>query len=73
MMITVMFAAQFAMHVNHLSRGWIRLPDTINFYEANNAKSLIFPSDYDSTSMFWLVNAEVFLVVGQVCYLCSWK
>lgn len=49
---------QFAMYVNHLSRGWIRVAGQYDSYEANNAKSLIFPSDYDSTSMFWLINAK---------------
>ncbi|HET7148899.1 MAG TPA: hypothetical protein VFI73_10420 [Candidatus Nitrosopolaris sp.] len=34
------------------------LPDTINSYEANDAKDLIFPSDYDSTNQFWLINSK---------------
>jgi hypothetical protein len=49
---------QFAVYVNHLSRGWIRLAGHYDSYEVNNAKSLIFPSDYDSTRMFWLINAK---------------
>jgi hypothetical protein len=46
------------MYVNHLSRGWIRIAGHYDSYEANNAKSLIFPNDYDSTSMFWLINTN---------------
>lgn len=49
---------QFAIYVNHLSRGWIRIAGHYDSYEANNAKSLIFPTDYDSTSMFWLINTK---------------
>jgi len=49
---------QFAIYVNHLSRGWIRIAGHYYSYEANNAKSLIFPNDYDSTSMFWLINTN---------------
>ncbi len=49
---------QFAMHVNHLSRGWIRVAGHLILTRRDNAKSLIFPSDYDSTSMFWRMNAK---------------
>ena len=55
---TCRVCGQFAIYVNHLSRGWIRIAGHYDSYEANNAKSLIFPNDYDSTSMFWLINTN---------------
>jgi hypothetical protein len=55
---TCRVCGQFAIYVNHLSRGRIRIAGHYDSYEAKNAKSLIFPNDYDSTCMFWLINTN---------------
>jgi hypothetical protein len=39
-----------------LSRGWIRTAGHYYSQEAKEAKEMIFPSDYDATKMFWLIN-----------------
>lgn len=48
--------AQFAIWARRLSGGWIRLAGHYNSPEAINIKKTIFPEDYDSTQMFWLIN-----------------
>jgi hypothetical protein len=47
---------RFAQSVNRLSRGWIRIAGHYYSPEAAEAKGIIFPHDFDPTSMFWLVN-----------------
>ena len=47
---------KFAKTVSVLSRGWIRTAGHYYSEEAKNAKTLVFPTDYDSTKMFWLIN-----------------
>ena len=49
---------QFAKAVSKLSRGWIRIAGHYYSKEAKDAKIMIFPSDYDATKMFWLVNSS---------------
>jgi hypothetical protein len=44
------------MAASALSRGWIRVAGHYYSQEAREAKEMIFPPDYDSTKMFWLVN-----------------
>jgi hypothetical protein len=39
-----------------LSRGWIRIAGHYYSREAREAKEMIFPGDYDATTMFWLIN-----------------
>lgn len=41
-----------------LSRGWIRLAGHYYSSEAINIKKSIFPSNYDSSQMFWLINSK---------------
>jgi hypothetical protein len=48
--------AKFAKIVSILSRGWIRTAGHHYSLEAKGAKEMIFPSDYDATKMFWLIN-----------------
>ena len=48
--------AKFAQAANALSRGWIRIAGHYYSQEAQDAKKMIFPSNYDSTKMFWLIN-----------------
>jgi hypothetical protein len=47
---------QFALWARRLSGGWIRLAGHYNSPEAIEVKKTIFPEDYDSTQMFWLIN-----------------
>jgi hypothetical protein len=39
-----------------LSRSWISAAGHYYSQEAKEAKEMIFPSDYDATKMFWLIN-----------------
>jgi hypothetical protein len=48
--------AKFAKMVSTLSRGWIRTVGHYHSQEAKKVKATIFPPDYDSTKMSWLVN-----------------
>jgi hypothetical protein len=47
---------KFAKATSIVSRGWIRLAGHYYSDEAMQAKKIIFPADYDSTRMFWLIN-----------------
>jgi hypothetical protein len=47
---------KFATYAKILSRGWIRIAGHYYSLEAINAKKAIFPIDYDSTQMFWLID-----------------
>ena len=47
---------KFAKTASILSRGWIRTAGHYYSQEAKNAKQLVFPTDYDPTKMFWLIN-----------------
>jgi hypothetical protein len=47
---------KFAKTANILSRGWIRTVGHYYSEEAMQVKKIIFPTDYDSTKMFWLIN-----------------
>ena len=49
---------RFATTVRMLSRGWIRLAGHYYSSEAINIKKSIFPSNYDSSKMFWLINSK---------------
>jgi len=48
--------AKFARVASTLSRGWIRVAGHYYSEEAKEAKKMIFPSGYDATKMFWLIN-----------------
>ena len=47
---------RFAKTAKALSRGWIRVAGHYYSSEAREAKSIVFPADFDSTKMFWLIN-----------------
>ena len=47
---------RFAKIAKALSRGWIRVAGHYYSNEAREAKSIVFPADFDSTKMFWLIN-----------------
>lgn len=47
---------KFAQIARTISRGWIRTAGHYYSEEALEAKKAIFPSGYDSTKMFWLVD-----------------
>jgi hypothetical protein len=49
---------RFAKTVNTLSRGRIRIAGHYYSQEAIEAKQLVFPTNYDSTKMFWLINKK---------------
>lgn len=49
---------KFAKTASILSRGWIRIAGHYYSQEAIDAKNMIFPSDYDATKMFWLINKK---------------
>ena len=42
--------------VSMLSRSWIRTAGHYYSQESKEVKEMIFPSDYDATKMFWLIN-----------------
>jgi hypothetical protein len=42
--------------VSMVSRSWIRTAGHYYSQESKEAKEMIFPSDYDATKMFWLIN-----------------
>lgn len=47
---------KFAKWTSILSRGWIRTGGHHTSEEVTNLKKFIFPSNYDSTKMFWIIN-----------------
>src|ERR687891_1515258 len=47
---------RFAKTAKALSRGWIRVAGHYYSNEAREAKSIVFPADFDATKMFWLIN-----------------
>jgi hypothetical protein len=49
---------RFAQLANILSRRWIRIAGHYHSEEAKEAKSVVFPSTYDSSKMFWLINSH---------------
>jgi hypothetical protein len=49
---------RFAKTANTLSRGRIRIAGHYYSQEAIEAKKLVFPTNYDSTKMFWLINKK---------------
>jgi hypothetical protein len=50
--------AKFAKVASMLSRGWIRAAGHYYSQVAKEAKEMIFPTDYDATKMFWLINTS---------------
>jgi hypothetical protein len=48
--------ARFASLASALSRGWIRTSGHYNSEEAKKAKAMVFPTGYDATRMFWLID-----------------
>jgi len=50
--------AKFAKTARILSKGWIRTGGHYYSQEAIEAKKLVFPADYDSTRMFWLIKKD---------------
>ena len=48
--------AKFAKVASMLSRGWIRAAGHYYSQVAKETKEMIFPTDYDATKMFWLIN-----------------
>ncbi len=46
---------KFAIYVNILSHGWIQIAGHYYSKEALETKKMIFPTNYDSTKMFWLI------------------
>src|SRR5688500_11555241 len=49
---------KFAKTANTLSRGRIRIAGHYYSKEAIEAKKMVFPTDYDPTKMFWLINKK---------------
>src|ERR687897_3271626 len=49
---------KFAKTANTLSRGRIRIAGHYYSNEAIEAKKIVFPANYDSTKMFWLINKK---------------
>jgi hypothetical protein len=49
---------KFAKTANTLSRGRIRIAGHYYSKEALEAKKMVFPTNYDSTKMFWLINKK---------------
>src|SRR5918995_1828753 len=49
---------KFAKTANTLSRGRIRIAGHYYSKEAIEAKKIVFPTDYDPTKMFWLINKK---------------
>jgi hypothetical protein len=49
---------RFAKTAKALSRGWIRVAGHYYSNEAREAKSIVFPADFDATNMFWLINSD---------------
>jgi hypothetical protein len=49
---------KFAKTANTLSRGRIRLAGHYYSKEAIEAKKIVFPTNYDPTKMFWLINKK---------------
>lgn len=49
---------KFAKSVSTLSRGQIRTAGHHHSKAAIEAKKLVFPTGYDPTSMFWLINQD---------------
>ncbi|HET6800450.1 MAG TPA: hypothetical protein VFH25_07805, partial [Nitrososphaeraceae archaeon] len=47
---------RFAKTAKALSRDWIRVAGHYYSNEAREAKSIVFPADFDATKMFWLIN-----------------
>jgi hypothetical protein len=47
---------KFAKIASMLSRSWISAAGHYYSQEAKEAKEMIFPPDYDTTKMFWLIN-----------------
>jgi hypothetical protein len=46
---------KFARYVNMLSHGWIQIAGHYYSKKALETKKMIFPANYDSTKMFWLI------------------
>lgn len=46
---------KFAKYVNILSHGWIQIAGHYYSTIALETKKMIFPTKYDSTTMFWLI------------------
>ena len=46
---------KFARYVNILSHGWIQIAGHYYSTKALETKKMIFPTNYDSTKMFWLI------------------
>jgi hypothetical protein len=49
---------KFAKTANTLSRGRIHIAGHYYSKEAIEAKKIVFPTNYDSTKMFWLINKK---------------
>jgi hypothetical protein len=49
---------KFAKTAAKLSRGWIRIAGHYYSQEVIDMKKKIFPSDYDATTMFWLIDKK---------------
>lgn len=47
---------KFAKSAAKISRGWIRIAGHYYSQEAIDTKKTIFPSNYEATKMFWLIN-----------------
>ncbi len=50
--------AKFAKVASMLSRGWISTAGHYYSQVAKETKEMIFPTDYDSTKMFWLIDSS---------------
>jgi hypothetical protein len=46
---------KFAKYVNIMSQGWIKIAGHYYSKIALETKKMIFPTNYDSTKMFWLI------------------
>jgi hypothetical protein len=49
---------KFAKSVSIVSKGWIRTAGHYYSTEADEARKLVFPSGYNATKMFWLINSH---------------
>ena len=49
---------KFAKAVNIVSKGWIRTAGHYYSTEADEARKSVFPSGYNATKVFWLINSQ---------------
>ena len=55
---TCLSCQKFAKIANVISRGWIRIGGHYYSEEAIRTKTAVFPKNYESTKMFWIINSN---------------